>query len=69
MHQQNPGSNTSRVASASAIAPLEYAALIWGVLWGWMFWLDWPEPLERTGIAIIADAGVAVLRLGQVKTT
>lgn len=52
-----------RVAPSSTIAPFEYTALIWGVLWGWLFWRDWPDAQGWLGIAVIAGAGLLVWRL------
>jgi drug/metabolite transporter (DMT)-like permease len=50
-----------RIAEANAVAPFEYSALLWGVLFGWMFFGDWPDPVSWTGIAIIVGAGLYVL--------
>jgi drug/metabolite transporter (DMT)-like permease len=52
-----------RVAPSSTIAPFEYTALVWGVLWGWLFWRDWPDAQGWLGIAVIAGAGLLVWRL------
>lgn len=50
-----------RVAEASTVAPFEYTGMIWGVLWGWLFWTDWPDRTAWSGIAIIIGAGLFVL--------
>ena len=50
-----------RIAAASTVAPFEYLGLIWSVLWGWIFWRDWPDATGWLGISIIAGAGVFVL--------
>jgi len=50
-----------RIAEASLVAPFEYTAMIWGVLYGWIFWRDWPDATAWTGIAIIVAAGLYVL--------
>jgi drug/metabolite transporter (DMT)-like permease len=31
-----------RVAPSSSVAPFEYSFIIWGVLWGWLFWAQLP---------------------------
>lgn len=49
------------IAEANVVAPFEYTALIWGVLYGWMFWRDIPDAAGWTGIAIIVAAGGYVL--------
>jgi drug/metabolite transporter (DMT)-like permease len=50
-----------RIAEANVVAPFEYTALIWGVLYGWVFWRDWPDATGWAGIAIIVGAGLYVL--------
>jgi len=50
-----------RVAPANVVAPFEYTALIWGVLYGWLIWHDLPRPLTWLGIAIVIGAGLVVL--------
>jgi drug/metabolite transporter (DMT)-like permease len=50
-----------RVASANVLAPFEYTAMVWGVLWGWVFFADWPDTARWIGIAVIIGAGLFVL--------
>jgi drug/metabolite transporter (DMT)-like permease len=50
-----------RIAEANVVAPFEYSALVWAVLYGWVFWRDWPDATAWTGIAIIVGAGLYVL--------
>ncbi len=50
-----------RIAPTSSVAPFEYSAMIWGVLWGWLFWSDWPDAVAWTGIAIICGTGLFVV--------
>lgn len=58
-----------RLAEASVVTPFEYTAMIWGVLWGWLVWRDWPDATAWTGIAIIVGAGLYILwREAQGKT-
>ncbi len=52
-----------RIAQSNVVAPFEYIALIWGVLYGWMFWSDWPDGTGWIGIAIIVSAGLLVIWL------
>jgi drug/metabolite transporter (DMT)-like permease len=58
-----------RLAAASIIAPFEYTGLIWSVIWGWIFWRDWPDALGWLGIAIIAGSGLAVWAVGRGQRT
>lgn len=50
-----------RIAEATLVAPFEYTALFWGVLWGWLMWRDWPDAVAWTGIAILIGAGLVLL--------
>ncbi len=49
-----------RNASASIIAPFEYSALIWAVLFGWIGWKQFPEPSVWYGSLIVAGAGLYI---------
>ena len=50
-----------RVAEASVVTPFEYTGLIWSVLYGWLFWRDWPNGTDWAGIAVIVGAGLYIL--------
>lgn len=50
-----------RIAQSNVVAPFEYTALIWGVLYGWIFWQDWPDRTGWIGIAVIVGAGLFVI--------
>jgi drug/metabolite transporter (DMT)-like permease len=50
-----------RLGEASIVASFEYTAMIWGVLYGWMFFRDWPTRTGWLGIGIITGAGLFVL--------
>ena len=50
-----------RVAESSVVAPFEYTAMIWGVLYGWVFWHDWPDTTGWIGIGIIVASGLYLL--------
>jgi drug/metabolite transporter (DMT)-like permease len=52
-----------RISQSNVVAPFEYIALIWGVLYGWIFWSDWPDGTGWIGIAIIVSAGLLVIWL------
>jgi drug/metabolite transporter (DMT)-like permease len=51
-----------RVAPSSSVAPFEYSFIIWGVLWGWLFWSQLPTVLAWAGIALLIVAGLMVVR-------
>lgn len=50
-----------RVAESSVVTPFEYTGLIWSVIFGWIFWRDWPVLTDWIGIAIITGAGLYIL--------
>lgn len=50
-----------RIADANAVTPFEYSAMLWGILWGWAFFSEWPDFIAWTGIGIIVAAGLFVL--------
>ena len=50
-----------RISQSNVVAPFEYTALIWGVLYGWIFWSDWPDSTGWIGIAIIVGSGLFVI--------
>jgi drug/metabolite transporter (DMT)-like permease len=54
-------SEAYRSAPANTVAPFEYSALAWGVLYGWLVWGDLPDAIGWLGIAIIIGAGLYVL--------
>jgi len=50
-----------RLSASALVAPFEYSAMVWGVLYGWLFWRDWPDATGWTGIFVIVGAGLYVL--------
>jgi S-adenosylmethionine uptake transporter len=50
-----------RRAPASALAPFEYTALAWAILWGWTIFHDLPAPHVLVGAAIILCSGLFML--------
>jgi len=50
-----------RVAESNVVAPFEYTAMIWSVLFGWSFFGDLPDAQGWLGIAMIVGAGLYVL--------
>jgi drug/metabolite transporter (DMT)-like permease len=55
-----------RIGQSSVVAPFEFTFAFWGILWGWLFWAQWPDRLGWVGIAVIIVAGVYVLRAEEV---
>jgi drug/metabolite transporter (DMT)-like permease len=57
-------SNAYRVAPANVVAPFEYSAITWAVLWGFLLWGEVPGAAVALGVAMIVGAGLHVLRAG-----
>ena len=51
-----------RHAPAAVIAPLDYTALLWTALLGWILFQDRPDALVWLGAAIIVAAGLYITR-------
>ena len=51
-----------RLAEASRVAPLEYSALVWGVLLDLSLWGVLPDGLTWLGAAIIVGSGLYLIR-------
>jgi drug/metabolite transporter (DMT)-like permease len=47
-----------RRAQASLLAPLEYSLLAYAILWGWLFFGDWPHPRTLIGASVILASGL-----------
>ena len=50
-----------RFAPSATIAPLHYLEIVTAVLFGWLFFGDWPNPLSWAGIAIIVASGLYII--------
>ena len=53
-------SQAYRIAEANLLAPFEYTALPLAVLWGVLWWGDWPDATAFLGIALILGSGLFV---------
>ena len=53
-------SQAYRNSHATLIAPFEYTGLVLAVIWGIIFWQDWPNLLSGTGIFLILTSGIYV---------
>jgi drug/metabolite transporter (DMT)-like permease len=53
-------SQAYRIAEANLLAPFEYTALPLAVLWGVLWWGDWPDATAFLGIALIVGSGLLV---------
>lgn len=53
-------SQAYRLTDAATVAPFEYVGLPLSVLWGWLFWTEFPAREVWIGIALIAGSGLFV---------
>jgi drug/metabolite transporter (DMT)-like permease len=51
------------LAPAPVVVPWQYAMILWGILFGWIFFDEVPEPIMLVGVAIIVAAGLWLTRL------
>ncbi len=51
-----------RIGAASVVSPFEYSSLPWALVWGVVFWGYWPGPSTLIGLALIAAAGLYIVR-------
>lgn len=51
-----------RKGAANVVAPFEYLGMVWGSLWGFLFFNEVPRLTTFVGMALIAVAGLLALR-------
>ncbi len=51
------------LAPAAVVVPWQYAMILWGILFGWLFFGDVPEPMMLAGVAVIVVAGLWLTRI------
>ena len=54
-------SQAYRLVAATTVAPFEYLALPFEVLWGYLIWGDFPDLFTFLGIALIVVGGLTVI--------
>jgi drug/metabolite transporter (DMT)-like permease len=52
-----------KIAEASFIAPFEYTAIFWAVLWGALIFSDFPDLWTWSGVAVVITAGLFMLHM------
>lgn len=50
-----------RLAPPSLLTPFEYVAMIWAVLFGWLFWSELPDAVFYAGAALVVGSGLYLL--------
>jgi len=53
---------------ATLIAPFEYVALPMAILWGIVFWGEWPDTQAWIGMSMIMGAGIVVIYRENIKS-
>lgn len=51
------------LAPAPIVVPWQYAMILWGILFGWIFFGEVPTPIMLVGVAVIIAAGFWLTRL------
>lgn len=54
-------SQAYRLCAAATIAPFEYLALVLAIIWGIVFFSEWPDIIAWSGIALILGAGMFII--------
>ena len=54
-------SQAYRIAQPAVLAPFEYVALPMAVMWGVVFFGNWPDPITYAGMALICGSGLYVV--------
>ena len=52
------------VAEAAVVAPIHYTLIVWGTLYGYLVFGQWPDAWTGIGTAIIVAAGLYTLKRG-----
>jgi S-adenosylmethionine uptake transporter len=52
-----------RRAQASLLAPLEYSLLAYAIVWGWLFFGDWPARRTMMGAGIVLASGLLTMAI------
>lgn len=56
-----------KLAPASLLAPLQYTLLLWAIIFGWVFFGDFPTDQTLIGAAVIVLAGLFIFHRAKVK--
>ena len=52
-------------AEAAVVMPFQYSLLLWAVVFGALFFADWPRPAMLVGAGLIVVSGLVIARLRQ----
>lgn len=62
-------SQAYRISEAAFVAPFEYIAMPLAILWGAIFFNEWPDPVAWSGIVLIVTSGLFTLWRETVRQT
>jgi drug/metabolite transporter (DMT)-like permease len=52
-----------KLAPATVVSPYQYTLIVWGAVFGWFVFGDWPDAATITGSLLIIAAGLGLARL------
>ena len=55
------------VAEFSAVAPFEYTYIIWGVLFGYLFWHELPSTATAAGIGLLVASNLYIIHRERIR--
>jgi drug/metabolite transporter (DMT)-like permease len=58
-----------RVASPARVAPFEYTALLWGLMFDWVLWRTLPDQRTLIGGAVVTASGLYVIYREHLRST
>lgn len=47
-----------RNGDVGIVSPFRYAVIVFALVSGWLFWNEWPDGVQMTGIAVLSAAGL-----------
>jgi drug/metabolite transporter (DMT)-like permease len=56
-----------KLAESSFVAPFEYSGMVWAVIFGLLFFNDFPDLWTWGGMAIVAGAGLFMLAMDRLR--
>jgi len=53
--------NAYRLAESNFVAAFEYSGMFWAIIYGALFFHDFPDPWTWSGMAVVVGAGIYML--------
>ena len=51
-----------RIGQVSNVAPFSYTQIIWSVIFGYLFFAEFPDAITLTGCAVVIVSGIVAAR-------